>query len=442
MTRFVLRLDGSTTAPADAVVLDWLPEARASTVQANRDLLAGLDPPSAALDLLSLGVAAYCADRLEVRPRRQGRWGRDLRVDVPVFNRESMRHAEPALKDALDFLTGDDWSLRFKRRAGEPASGPDVRNAPVDAVCLFSGGLDSLAGAIQLLEGGSTVCLLSHYEGGLAPSRQSELAQALASRYGSERVQRRTLFLRPAPFDPQQDRPLSDERENTTRGRSFLFLAAGVAVAAGYGTEVPLFIPENGLIGINVPLSGARPASLSTRTTHPHFMRCIAATLDAVALKTRVENPFRLSTKGETLARSPALPLLKQLAPRSLSCAHPEAGRLHHRSVGNCGYCFPCLIRRASLHHIGADRGSQYAIDAAADPSLLDLEDAGADLRALLFSLSRPASELDVLRNGPVPGPEVAAFAATHIRGRGEIRGWLRTKGHRRIRAALAKDVL
>jgi hypothetical protein len=31
-----------------------------------------------------------------------------------------------------------------------------------------------------------------------------------------------------------------------------------LTVAVGHGPEVPLYIPENGFIGINVPLTGAR----------------------------------------------------------------------------------------------------------------------------------------------------------------------------------------
>jgi hypothetical protein len=42
--------------------------------------------------------------------------------------------------------------------------------------------------------------------------------------------------------------------KTTTRARSVLFLAAGLAVAAAHGSEVPFVIPENGFIGANVPL--------------------------------------------------------------------------------------------------------------------------------------------------------------------------------------------
>ncbi len=41
--------------------------------------------------------------------------------------------------------------------------------------------------------------------------------------------------------------------------------------------------------------------------------------------------------------------VLKTLAPKSLSCSSPSKGRWKKRPQGHCGYCLPCLIRRASL---------------------------------------------------------------------------------------------
>src|SRR5205814_538528 len=101
-----------------------------------------------------------------------------------------------------------------------------------------------------------------------------------------------------------QSRALPDTRETSTRSRSMLFLGAGLAVAAGHGPNVPLFIPENGFIGINVPLTQARSGSFSTRTTHPHFMRAIEDCVMRLAITNPIVNPFRHMTKGEILASS------------------------------------------------------------------------------------------------------------------------------------------
>ena len=174
----------------------------------------------------------------------------------------------------------------------EPSTPAVSAEQPVDAVCLFSGGLDSFTGAVDLLANGKKVCLVAHYEGGQAPKTQEHLVRRLQTNFGRDRVVFRHLFLRPAPPSALQARQLPDLRESTTRTRSILFLAAGLVVAAGYGPNVPLFIPENGFIGINVPLTEARNGSLSTRTTHPYFMSALG---DA---SPRSESPTRSTIRS------------------------------------------------------------------------------------------------------------------------------------------------
>ena len=60
------------------------------------------------------------------------------------------------------------------------------------------------------------------------------------------------------------------------RGRSFNFLAMamlGLSVVQRInGNDInKIFIPENGYISLNPPLTRRRIGSLSTRTTHPNF---------------------------------------------------------------------------------------------------------------------------------------------------------------------------
>jgi len=440
VTQFQVRtdLDQAVDAGAD-VLLDWFPGQRArSTVQYDPTFLRGLAPSTVARDLLLLGGAVFCVDKLARRADTADRWTRDLHLRVPVGDVALWEAVVDRLHEALSFLTGDGWDISFTARA--PTT--DVVQETVqfeDAVSLFSGGLDSLAGVVELLESGQRLVLVGHHDSSLTDNRQAALFNELRSHYGADRVMHRRLLLRPAATRPEQYRPLPDDGgENTTRSRSFLFIAAGVAVANAIGDATPLHVPENGFIGVNVPLTDARAGSLSTRTTHPFYMDRMRALLEALGLPHPLRNDFRLLTKGEALERSPNRELLVRLAPGSISCSHPEYARLRHLDQGNCGYCYPCLIRRASLHRIGEDRSGDYTWDALTDPNFLRRDrESGASLRALLTSLGRTTKPVDVLRNGRIPNGETRKFFDMYCRGRDELRAWLTHGGAAHLLARL-----
>lgn len=54
-------------------------------------------------------------------------------------------------------------------------------------------------------------------------------------------------------------------------------------------------------------------------------------------------------------------PALINLVRRSVSCSHPS--RFQDEGVRHCGYCVPCLYRRAAMMVCGLDRGNDYAFD-------------------------------------------------------------------------------
>lgn len=422
--------------PGADVLLDWFSEKAASTVQVGDAFFKDFAPSRVAADFLRLGGAAFCADKLVLRDAAEDHWSRALSLDLPVSDVRLWEATIPLLTETLDFLSGDTWTLAFRAEGGDVGE-PTMLQPTDSVVSLFSGGLDSLVGAIDLLEQGKTVVLVGHHDSALADNRQVELFQALRDHYGADRVSHRRLLLRPAAKRAKQAQPLGrGQRENTTRSRSLLFISAGVAVADSLGPDVPLYVPENGFIGINVPLTAARSASLSTRTTHPKFMANLMAFLPQLGLQHRLENPYRLMTKGELLAACRNPGLLAALAPTTISCSHPEAPRYRGKQQGNCGYCYPCLIRRASLHRFGLDSPVGYAWDALTWDELLDRrKESGKSMRSLLSSLAGPALSIDVLRNGPVPDGEAKLFFDLYERGRAEISKWLKTTSSASLRA-------
>lgn len=440
MTTYLVRVDLSTPVaePADIRLLDWAPAQTTATVQTGDtgpEFFASWRPPRAAADLMLLGASVYCADKTTRRRGTPDSWTRNVTLRLPVGDTATWRLA--GFDSALRFLTGDLWEIQPYDSRRHPLAG--VAGVPtvdrpvgldVDGVCLFSGGLDSLCGVIDLLENDTErrLCLLSHHEGGQASTAQQLLLDELNGHYGAERIVSRRLYLRPAPANNHQARPLPRLRENTTRSRSLLFLSAALALAAAEGPAVPVYVPENGFIGINVPLTRARVGSASTRTTHPHFMHLLATAATAIGVSNPVINSYRLRTKGEMLAESRNAELLRRLAPLSVSCSHPETARYVGRKQGNCGYCFPCLIRRASLAHIGWDN-DEYAYNVFDEQDLTILLNRrsrrGADLRAVITGAFADRPDRDILRNGPLPQGERAAFTGVWRRGLTELRTWL-----------------
>lgn len=422
---FLLRTDPANPIRRATHLLDAFPDHDpAATVWTNWKP-AGRRPAAAgANDLLWLSIAALAADFVALRSESADGWTRQIGIKMRV-TRDEWAAVNDVAARMLGFLTGDEWSLAFTRRR------PRVLNVPAvdaDAVCLLSGGLDSLVGAINLLaeDEDRSVLLVGVEDSSISAGRQTVLRDGLQTSF-PDRVQMRQTWATFRQPTAAQARPLPARRERTTRSRSFYFLASGLACAAGIGPDVPMYVPENGFIGINVPLVPARSGSLSTRTTHPLFLRHLGDVATSVGVTNPIVNPLRLQTKGEALAACLRPDVLATLAPQSVSCAHPTAGRWQGRS-GPCGYCYPCLIRRASMHVVGLDSGDDYVIDVLTDADFLDSTSVRpASLRATLAAIRRGSRPTDVLRNGPAPIEDVAALADLHRRGLAELEAWLRT---------------
>jgi hypothetical protein len=388
----------------------------------------GRPVPTVAGDLVTLAVAVYTADLRIDRKYGDDRWPRDLVLHLPVTDPSLWDRTRDTLLEMLDFLTGDRWRVEFRpRQAVSADQSPGVPAERPVAVSLFSGGRDSFVGAIDLLAAGGRVALVSHYGPGVTASVQRTVCEALGQVY-REQIQHLRFWVHP---------PLAREQkkgEPTMRSRSLLFLALGTAAAAAFGEGVPLSVPENGLVSLNVPLTGTRLSSLSTRTTHPHFVGLYRRLLGEIGLTTPVELPYRFRTKGEMLADARNQDLMRQAARFTMSCAHPEAGR-HERAAPSlhCGYCVPCIIRRAAMTGAGVP-DARYRVDVRTHPPAADRE-SGRDLRAFLMALERfadtprQALRFHVLDAGPLPQAEAAAYADVYIRGMEELRRFLLPQG-------------
>jgi hypothetical protein len=288
-------------------------------------------------------------------------------------------------------------------------------------VMLFSGGLDSLIGALDRLAAGERLLLVSHYDFGQLAAIQKALGAALMGHYGPGRVHHLGFRVQ-----------FPEAPELSMRSRSLLYLALGLAAAAGFGPATPLIIPENGWISLNPPLTINRLGSCSTRTTHPHFLEQLTGLWQEAGLANPLANPYKNLTKGEVVRGCRNRELLQQLFGMSLSCARPVVSRWQGGAAGACGYCYPCLMRRAALHSLGWDRGGDYRRNVLSESETLAHRVRGGDLRALLLAVQTgkeaPAEVEARLMVGGSPEALAARLAAARRvlnRGFREIAGWL-----------------
>src|SRR6185369_16037554 len=193
---------------------------------------------------------------------------------------------------------------------------------PYDSLSLFSGGLDSLIGAIDLLEAGGNPLLISHFGEGATSDAQGKLFSGLKKHYPKLILDRLRVGM---TFDDGLVEGVGSE--NSTRGRSFLFFALGVFAGTGLGHRFSLRVPENGLISLNVPLDPLRLGSLSTRTTHPYYMACFNELLQTLRISALVSNPYAHQTKGEMVRNCRNQEFLAGKAALTMSCSSPTKGR-------------------------------------------------------------------------------------------------------------------
>jgi len=381
----------------------------------------GRIPSPMVMDLLHLAFAVYCADLRVPRNLFQDRWTRDFIVHLPVSDPDLWNEHTHLLSRMLLFLTGDTWELRARQLEPFSPPKPERQRPPeyrvnVDRITLFSGGLDSLVGAIDLLEQGETVALVGHHGAGMANQFQQNVLKVIRTTY-KERAPEFMFWVQP-PKDHQDGEP-------SMRSRSLLFLALGLGVGSALAGKQPLVVAENGLISLNVPLTNARAGSLSTRTTHPHFIALFRGLLAELGIGVEIQLPYRFRTKGEMLEAVANPTVLTATVKESMSCSHTEAGRYQGRTPGiHCGYCVPCIIRRASTTAAKLV-DAPYDFDVLTDK--LDAVGKGADLRAFQMAIERfadaPPHEalFRVLGAGPISPEDATQYASVYSRGMKEV---------------------
>ncbi len=312
--------------------------------------------PDRCLDLLEIAAYVFAADRLTSRGSRRAveyqSWSRSLHFIVKVRDYEFWRQSSvgEALEATLRFATGDQ-DYKFTFQAGHTTPPTSLFDSEVFSmeiggdlsIMLFSGGIDSLAGAVQRLEQTSEhVCLVSHLSQVGTIHTQRGLASALQTGYRG----------RVSPYQFKTHLQSVKPKEETQRSRPFLYGSIAFALATAFGRD-RFYIYENGVTSLNFARRDDLINARASRTTHPQTVARLASLFSIIAERPfAIESPFLWHTKSDVVE------YLKDsgrghLLPSSVSCSHTyNSGP----NATHCGECFQCLDRRIGIYGANADK--------------------------------------------------------------------------------------
>ena len=307
-------------------------------------------------DLSIIALSVFAIDKRVSRWFTEDKWTRELKVSIPVLNYEKWKCTTELWNETLSFLTGDIWNINFRKTTKiygkySKRTRNKINISDCTAVSLFSGGLDSFCGGIKLVSEGESICFVGHNEYPKLAERQEKLKNSMQEAYPNQHIE--FLGFTANSRAPYRNNEILKGSENTSRGRSLLFLSIAVSIAGIIGDNIPVYIPENGFIGLNIPLTNSRKGTCSTRTTHPFFIRKYNEILKTVGINNYINNFFAYETKREIVNVVKDNNIFKEGVGLTISCSHPclprwnkEGDKTYPR---NCGYCYPCLIRKSSL---------------------------------------------------------------------------------------------
>jgi hypothetical protein len=324
--------------------------------------------PDVLADMLEIAAYAYCADQFTTRGSELmsdmgADWRRKLRLEIPVRCPDVWSRAEvlESLVGTLSFLSEDEWSFDFVQATSCAGLQPyfefgdqSAQTISPDEVILFSGGLDSLAGAVdELLGNQKRVVLVSHRSSPMVASKQNNLVSKLR-----ERTKPGQLFYVPVMVNKGGD----EASEFTQRSRSLLFVTLGIILVRMFGKRHLSFF-ENGITSLNLPIAEHVLGARASRTTHPRVLAdCGQLFSRLLSEQVTIQNPFLWKTKAdvvELLAERGCADLI----PETISCARVREATMQSR---HCGTCSQCVDRRFGILASGLgeyESADHYVVD-------------------------------------------------------------------------------
>lgn len=353
------------------------------------------NPSPRLVDFLEIAAYVFSADCAtnrgdEWQEESIESWDRDLSFLIPVrdFKFWSDSAIVAQLKELLTFMSGDKYTFTFvplksdARGLQEYIEFGQAQRWPVqkpEQVVMFSGGLDSLAGAVESARQGKPLFLVSHRSATTLDSRQQKLFTELDQMFPGKLIR--------LPVWVNKDG--LPRRESTQRTRSFLFTAIGTIAAELVQADGVRFY-ENGVVSLNFPVAGEALRTRASRTTHPITLQLLQEFCRKVVNRSFVvDNPYLYKSKTEVI-ETISLHQAAALIASTCSCSHLIFSKKDQR---HCGTCSQCIDRRFAVLAAGLEKYddvTDYASDVFLGPRKEGYE------RNMAIDYTRHALELDL----------------------------------------------
>lgn len=323
--------------------------------------------PDRIMDLLEIAAYVFAADRLIKRGMPDSveyhSWARSFKYFIKVrdFDFWNTPSVDKKIGEALRFMTGD-RNYEFCFLPGHSTPPTNLFDSKLfqmtpqenTNVVLFSGGLDSLTGIVQLLETtNKKLCLISHRSKPGTKRTQDQLFKALDKCYPN----RLTHYKFNCSFQGG-----TKAVEESQRTRAFLFnsIAYAISHVLAKGT---FYIFENGITSLNFSRRQDLINARASRTTHPKtlgLMREFLSEFGEFEMKTKI--PFLWNTKTDLFD------MLKSYGQENLITSTVSCSKTFQYigQATHCGGCFQCIDRRFAAYASDlddVDEGGIYDLD-------------------------------------------------------------------------------
>ncbi len=255
-------------------------------------------------------------------------------VCIDVNNLEILLPYVPIFEELASYMTGELWRVELKETqiSKKIFFENEKLSWEIDSVCLFSGGLDSLAGVCEESRLKLKTLLINYQTNG----HEMKVAKSTFDGYLVKNF--KLIQFKKAKY--------TKYNHHTQRTRSLIFIGCAFVYSRFLNVK-DIKIYENGIMSFNPNVANIRKTS---KTTHPKTIYLLNRIMKIFNI--RVLNPFIYMTKGEVISRidEQLLPNIKN----TVTCSRNQRIK-YHSDRGNkyqCGYCISCILRQIGMTKI------------------------------------------------------------------------------------------